>query len=769
MRKGPPSRSRRNLKDTPFLVKARARYKLANDADAEQDQRERDDIRFEDGDQWPTTLKIARQGQQPVNGMPAVPARPTLVIDKVKEPVRQILNQERQADLGIQIAPADDFGDLGLTPDDTEITLREGLVRRIQRTSHAADARTWAFKRSVIAGRGYYIVRARFLPGGTWDQEIYVDRIYNQASVKLDPAHQAPDGSDAEWGFVGTWMSWDTFLDEYPNDADGKDNPFADYAESDFMGLTEAYPGWYKAKGDGERAVRIVDYWYTERTPRTYALLPDGTGAWLDELPKKQQASVVDTRVVSEKQIKFCKIAGGVLELERTDESGPDLPIVKVLGDEVLPYDEQRRVNGVIRPARDAQMGLNYMISKQVEVLGLSPIPTAQLDPNAIEGFESWYALMNTRALPYRPYRSFDDQGRQLNPPTYNSGNPDIYPIAQSVAMFDQAIKSTTAVPDSTLGNVDPSLKSGKAINAVVQNAQLSTSNFLDNLARSVQYEGQIINNKLYAIYASRPGRLVRVLTGEGDEQTFAIGDPADAQLQAKAQKVAKLTKDAHFNVIVKVTKAYESRRTQEYTELGQLISAEPTMMGWFGDLYFKNSDMPGRQQLAERAKVMLVPPIQQMIAQEAQGGTPNPQMQQAQGQIQQLQQQLQQAQAQIESDMAAKQLESQTRWGIAQLESQTRKEIAQMEIEADLAKTQATLNQKQAEAMVENQTKRIDSALMDKGSIDERSRDAHAQGLDHAHERTQTLIQHAHEKTQAAAAALQQSQLAATQGNKPV
>lgn len=767
------------IKDTPFLKKARERYKLANDADSKQDIRERDDIAFEDGEQWPVDIRLARQGQQPVNGMPAVPARPTLVIDKVKEPVRQILNQERQADIGIQITPADDFGDLGITPDDTEVLLREGLVRRIQRASHAADARTWAYKRAVIAGRGYYIVRTRYLPGRTYDQEIYVDRIYNQASVKLDPSHEKPDGSDAEWGFVGTWMAWDKFQAEYPKDADGKDNPFADCSEQEFMGLTESYPDWYRVESDElGRAVRIVDHWYTERTTRQIGLTSDGRVFYVGDVPDDatpemaalyapKETPFLDTRSVTEKTIQFCKIAGGVMELERTEEAGPNMPIVKVIGDEVLPYDEQRRYNGVIRPSKDAQMGLNYMVSKQVEVLGLSPLPTAQLDPEGIDGYEEWYKMMPTRALPFRPYRTYDDQGRQLAQPTWNSGNPDIYPIAQSVAMFDQAIKSTTAVPDSTLGNVDPSLKSGKAIQAVVQNAAMSTSNYLDNLKRSMEYEAQIINGKLYPIYGARPGRLVRILTGEGEEQTLAVGaPPADPRLQQKATKVAKLTKDAQFNIIAKIAKNSENRRQQFVEMFSQLLASDPTQMSIAGDLFYKNLDIPEARQLAERQKTMLAQPVQAMLAAKESGGQPDPKMEQAQAQIQQLHQQLQQAQAEIQSGMQAKQLDAQTRLQIAQMEIQSKEKIAVMETQAQLSIKQGDLEQRRADAVMEAEVKALDikakmaqATLADKGSLRDTLSAAHAQGRDHAHEVGLTAMEQQHEQQQAAQQAAMASQ----------
>lgn len=677
--------ARLNLKDSDFLKKMRDRYKLADDADLDQAQRERSDIAFEDGDQWPADIKLSRMGQQPQAGQPAVPSRPTLVIDKVKEPVRQILNQERQADLGVELVPADDFGDLSITPDDTEVTLREGLIRRIQRDSKAADARSWAFKRAVIAGRGYYMVALRYLPGKTFDQEIYVHRIYNQSAVLLDPSHEAPDGSDADWAFIGTWMPWDRFKASYPKDVSGKDSPFLDYGDNDFMTLTEEYPTWYRSEKE-QHAVRIVDYWYTEHVARTVVEMPDGTTAYQDELPEDTSIEGLRTRTSIEKRIKFCKIAGGFMELEKTDWPGPDMPIVKVVGDEVLPYDAQRRYNGVVRPARDSQQSFNYMISKFVEQIGLSPIPLLQLDPEAIDGYEQFYDVLNVRTVPYAPYRTYDDDGRQLNQPTRLPVDPHVQAVAQGVSIFDQMIKSTTAVPDSTLGNVDPSLKSGRAIREVVANAQLSTSNFMDNLARSIRYEGQIINNLLYPVLGQKPQRLVRILTGEGENQTMAVYDPeqtsqVDAQLRQKAAKVAKLTKDAKFNVIVKVAKRSEDRRQQFVEMFGNILSADPTQMAVGGDLFYKNMDIPEARELSKRQKAMLAPPVQKMLADQEQGIEISPA---AQAQMAQMQAQMQQMELAMQ-DLSQKASDNATKLQIEQMRAQLELQKADLQFQRDV------------------------------------------------------------------------------------
>lgn len=735
------------------LLKARERFKLGNEADGPQCDREQDDTSFEDGNQWPTDILQSRLGQQPTNGQSAVPARPTLVINKVRRSVQQVLNQEREADIGVEIVAADDFGDLGIIPDDTEIQLREGLVRRIQRESKAADARSWAFKRAVIAGRGYYLVMTRYLPGKTWDQEIYVHRIYNQAGVVLDPSHEQPDGSDADWGFIGTWVPWERIAAEYPTLADGETTaPYSVYTENDFIAQAEKYPDWYRqsyeAKDKGgatttikQVAVRVTDYWYVERVARNVAVLEDGTSVWEDELPNG--VTPRDVRPDVQKQIKFCKIVGGCAIVEETEWAGPDMPIVKVLGEEILPYDEQRRAEGMVRQARSSQQGLNYMISKQVEMVGLTPIPPLMVDPEAIEGHETEYAQMNTRTFGSLKYRTYDDRGRELRPPMRPPVSADNIGVSQSIGLFDQAVKDTTAVSDPALGESDPSVKSARHAKYLIDESHLATSNFLDNLARSIRYEGQIENNLLYPIYGARPGRLVRVLTGDGDSQSMRIQDPALQQAQVqqrqRAAKVAKLTKDAHFNVIVKVSKTSTSRREQFVNTFGNILSADPNQMSVGGDLFYKNMDIPEARELAKRQRVMLAPAVQQLIAAEESGQPFDPQ---AQAKIAQLTEQVQHAEAALkELDQIA---------NGKQLEAQSRLQAEQMKQQAETERAQVTASHEERMQELKNAAliRVAEINLLGKGVLADRSSEdeALALGLEHAHAADQAQLDRGHQ-----------------------
>lgn len=683
----PTKKKKRSAKQTDeFLALARERFEQVEEAEAEQRQRELDDLAFYNGDQWDADT-LARRRAQPAtsNGLPPVPARPCFVINKQREPVRQVLNQERQSDLGIELVAADDFGDLAPPIDDSEIQLREGLVRRIQRDSQAQDARTWAFARAVQAGRGYYLVMLRYMPGKTWDQEIYVQRLYNQACVSLDPAHEQPDGSDAEWGFIGRDVPWAEYKATYKRKADGTPNQIARSDNDEFRALGEAYPGWFTKDGE-TRSCRVVRYFYTDRETRTLAVLADGSVQWSDELPDGDEP--VDTREVIEKTICWADLDGAQV-LDEETWPGPDLPIVKVVGEELQPSDDERRYEGMVRPSRDSQQGFNAMVSKWVETVGLAPIPPFQVAEGQVEGYEAWYQAANTRTLPYLPYRQADLEGRPAGPPLRTQVDTPIQAIAGSVQLFDQAIQSTTGMHDPSLGRVDPTLKSGKAINAVVQQGKENTSNYLDNLTRSIRYEAQIINNLLYPIY-NRPGRIARILNGQGEPESVLLhqpsvmqgGKPAPAPLDpmtgqpTPTAKTYTLTKDAHFNVAVNVTKNKGTRRQEEVELIGGMITADPALMGVFGDLFFKYQDGPGHDQLSERAKAVLIPPVQAMIQAQKQGGqAPDPAIQAMQQQLEQAKQLIQQLQQQVQGET---------------VKAQATVEQAKIKAQADVAKAQS-------------------------------------------------------------------------------
>jgi hypothetical protein len=697
-------------RESDFITRAKKRFDLAMEASQKQREREKEDIAFYNGFQWAPDALKARAAQQPSAGsdvpFPA-PARPSLVINLVRESVRQVLNVELNADYAIELVPADDFAQIAEPLNDNEIELREGLTRRIQRESEAEDARTWAGSRAAIAGVGYYCVMTRYLPGRTFhrEQEIYIQRIYDQSSVLLDPAHTEPDGSDAEWGFItNDYISWDEYKATWKKRADGSTNQLATATNDEFQSYMTGDPEWFRQEGD-ERYVRIADYWYVKRKARTIALLADGSSAWKDELPP--DARIVDERDDEiQKEVKWCKLDGEQV-LERTDWPSKYLPIIKVLGEELHPFDQERRAEGMVRPSRDSQTGFNAMVSKWVETIGLSPIPPFQATPEQIQNFEKWYQYAAIYAAPVLYYNAVSDAGKPLGPPTRTPVGTDIAALAASVQMFRDAVQSTTGVHDPQLGKVDPSLKSGRAIQALQQQSAHGTSNFLDNLKRSIRYEGQVINSLLAPIYG-KPGRIARILNKEGEPQTVQIGPsssdgaaaPAAGPMgqSARPQKQYRLTPDASFNVVVRVSQGFDTRRAEEAAMLGDLIGKNPVLMTWFGDLFLKSVDWPQHAEMAERAKMMLDPRIQQAIAAKEQGnGQADPQMQMQMMQLTQRLQDAEKVMAQMHQELQGKQQENATKIQIAEMDADKELALQVMKNATEIAKAHIAANAKGA------------------------------------------------------------------------
>lgn len=713
-------RRRTAAKVSEFLTLARARHKQAEDAEHDQLARELDDLRFL-VDQWPGEVRDSRAGSPAAGTRGAIPARPCLSIDTLHDPLAQVKAEAEQTDLGPELTQADDFGGLTGPIDDTEIELREGLLRKIQRDSDARDARNWAADRARKAGRGYYLVMTRYASPRSMDQEVYIDRIYNQSTVRLDPRHEKPTGSDAEWEFWGTDMSWDAYKAEYPQraskDKHGKDD------DSEWRGLGDEAPGWFTGDGD-TRSVRVMNYCYTELETVTLVALADGRCVPETEagtLPRlKDEDGDEVTRRDVKKTIYWAKIDGANI-LDETRWESEFMPIVKVVWEEVQPFDAERRVQGMVRPARDPAFGVSVMATTEVEVALLAPKTPIVGAAGQFEGYEAAWDVANVRNIGRLEYNTKTDEvpNGGLGPPAALQRNTDVGIWDGLREMFVRAVKSSTGVPDASLGNVDPSIRSGRGIRLLQEQARQGTSGGLMNLVKSVTYEGQIVNSLLYPIYGRRPGRLLSMMTGKHESQGVLMGQPFVRDVKQRPHpfdpvkdegqlpQTYRLTAGATFNLAIRVSKDYDTRRQEEASTLGELIQADPTLMSWFGDLYFENQDGPGHKDMAERAKLMLAPPILASMSQKGGASQIPPEVQ---AQLSQLQQQLQQAtqiiqteQVKTQAAIQTAQVKAQADANSAQLDAQVKIEIARMDnatrLQVEELKLRGTLMQSELDA----------------------------------------------------------------------
>ena len=676
------------------VQEAKDRFALVVSAENEQRKRELEDLEFDAGNQWPDEVKAARGGQV-VDGVP-IPARPMLTINKLDQPIQLIINQQKNARLGIEVRP-----DSEDASDDTAEVL-QGLIRHIEVQSRADLARSWAFERAVKCGRGFYRVLKQFADesGQEFDQELVIDRILNQGAVYLDPYAQQPDWSDGQWAIISTMMPADRYKKEFP------ESGLAASLDDTFASLGDSGDNWYGTTEDGQQAVRVVEYFVVERVPKErVAYLNDRSQlvtAWADELPKGlDPASIQQRRMTEQRSVKWYKLNGTEI-LDEQDWDGQYIPIIPVIGREQN-IDGKRKWVGIVHPSKDGQRLFNYAVSTAVETAALEPKAPFIGYEGQFEGHEQAWAQANIRNFPYLEVKPITLGGQVVPLPQRNTAGANLGPSLALVDQADAYIKSTTFVHDPSLGSSAGS-RSGRAVLALQQQADIGNSNYLENLASvSMTYEAKVLLDLIPKIY-DRPGRVARIL-GTDDEvkqvvlnAPFSTTDsgrpvpmlpgspPSPPGPGGRPRNIKRFDlAQGKYVATVSIGKAYRTRVEQGADELAQVLQASPNLMPLIGDLYFKYRDFPGHLEIARRLKKLAPPEVredddeidpQQLKAQVEQIKAESGQM------IEQMTAQLQELTKVIESKVIEQQAQIQK----AQIDAQARVRVAEIQAEAQLA-----------------------------------------------------------------------------------
>ena len=713
---------------TPDLQQALDRFKVGSDADVDQRNREVDALRFQVPDLcWPTEVKDQRKPQ--LIGGVAIPQRPMLSIPSLDHPIQLVLNAEKGAHLGVTIHALSDEAN-----DDTAEII-QGLYRRIEVESRAGLARSWAFERAVKAGRGYYRVMTEPDPDSDdpFDQRIMIKRILQQGSVVLDPFAQEPDFSDGQWAFLVNDMPWSTYKRRYPN------SQMASFSEDELSAIGMSTQSWVSGDEGEGRAVRVAEYYRMEYETVSRVLLDDGTDAPDGQVPEGRTVRTgANARTRTDKTpVLYWSTINAIEELEpKQAMDGRYIPIIPVIGRELIPFEPERRWVGMIEPNKDAVRLLNYSASSAVEMASLETKAPYTMVEGQEEGHEEEWQLANVRNFPYLRYRNVSLNGTPAPPPQRTQ--VDTSRLGPSMLLLQQArefIHEGTGAYESALGQQATNAKSGRAVLALQNQHMAGSSHFLDNLAEiSMTYEAKVVLDLIPHIY-DRPGRVARILDREDRSKTVMLNQPFRVNPQTQRPVAVPSAPPAmppmgpmgqpgmppppgmppmgmppmarpqgkvlnyelnkgRYGVSVSIGKSYKSRNEEGADEMGNLFQANPALFPILGDIYLKFRDFPGHLEAAERVKKMLPPPLQ------AQGAEPDPQ---------QLQQQLQQASQMVEQlgkalDEKTKLLESdgQKLQQQAQVELQKQDMILQQEREKLQAQTVQAQSDQQAKIEIE-------------------------------------------------------------------
>lgn len=647
--------------DAKILSEARARFSLAEEAEAENRRLALEDLKFRAGEQWDEKIRVDRD----------LDGRPCLTINKIPQFIQQVTNDQRQNRPSIKVHPVDDQGD----PETAEVM--QGLIRHIEYNSNADVAYDTAFDGAVTGGFGYFRFLTAYASPTSFEQEILIKRIRNHFSVMLDPYSKEPDGSDANWGFIFDDISRDEYRVQFP------DSKAASQEGWDLLG--DQAPGWKSANG-----CRVAEYFYKEWRQDTLVLLSNLETALKSELPEilPQGVTVIQERPTQVPVIRWCKI-NGLEILEKTDWLGKYIPIVPVYGQE-LDVNGERVLEGVVRNAKDPARMYNYWASAETEAIALAPRAPFIAAEGQLEGYEQEWATANRRNHSVLTYKATNVAGTLIGPPQRNAFEPAVQAITQARMLASDDLKATTGIYDASLGGRSNET-SGVAIQKRNIQAQTSNFHFIDNLTRSLRHAGRIAIDLIPKVYDT--ARAARIIGEDGEQKIVKLNQPT-GEMGKNGKELIYQLDSGKYDVTVTTGPSYASKRQEAVSSMLEVTRAVPQLMQVAGDLMVKNMDWPGAQEIADRLKKALPPGLAEDPNEKKQPIPPQvqAQMQQMGGLIEQLTAKLNEAQDQIQQKRI--ELESKERIEMAKLDTQTTIELARLDAKDSIVLLQSQLAQ---------------------------------------------------------------------------
>jgi len=449
--------------------------------------------------------------------------------------------------------------------------------------------------------------------------------------------------------------------------------------------LWDSFAEWFKDEPEwvredaGSKAVLVCEYFYKEHESEKVTVT-DHRG---EEHSRDRDVVTV-----------YCSKITGYEVLETKKTNGQYIPLIPVLGRELIPIDGKRWWIGMVRNARDAQRFFNAACTSLLERMFMEPKAPWMVAEGQDEGFEREYLESNVRNIPVIHYKATSVDGKLVGPPNRVQLDQTGMSIAlQAVQVSDTWIQANTSVYDESLGRGKKE-ESGRKVLALQGQSDASTSDYSAGLAdMSIPYEARIVLDWMPAVY-DRPGRVTQILGDEDKTKTVMLnapyvpgpgGEPQRVQDGQPGAKMYNLA-DRGYTTSVSIGKNFQTRLQQGQEAWSELIpNLPPEAQVILLPTLMRFLDSPGSTEAADmmakyRDKTFPfladneegAPTVEQLQAQ----------LEAAKAQGQEMQQQLQQAAQAIETDQAKQQATLQK----TQMDNQTKVQLAQIEQQAKQA-----------------------------------------------------------------------------------
>lgn len=558
-------------KEKEIIEQALERYKKAKDAWSENYENAQEDIRFARlNEQWPEKIKRERE----------LRGRPCLTINLLPNYIKQVINDIRQSNPGINVFPVDDKAD------EETAKIYNGIIRVIEQDSCAETAYDEAADDAVTSGFGFFRINVDYTGFDSFDLQISIEKIANPLSVIFDSSSKSSTSEDWNYCFVINTMSKDEFEEQYPS---------ADSCES----LSGFEPADYVEDWMSEDSISVAEYWIREEEEVELLLTESGevvTREIYEQHP--ELGEIVKTRMSQVPKVTQYIINSNEI-LDEVEWPGQYIPIIPVFGEEVN-IEEKRCFFGLTHFVKDVQRNFNYWRSMSTEMVALAPkAPFIGPAGSFASNKKKWDSINREN----HSYLEYDGD----TPPQRQPFDAVPAGALQEAANATQDIRELLGIHQAAVGAPTKEI-AGIAIREKRKESDNATFHFADNLSRAITHAGKILLDIIPQVYSE--SKIVRVL---GPEKKEAEMVPVNQRfIKNGREKFYDLSK-GRYDLVVKSGPQYATLREESSKQMLDLIKAVPTSAPYIVDLFVDNLDWPGANEIAKRMRAMLPPHLQNM------------------------------------------------------------------------------------------------------------------------------------------------------------
>lgn len=373
--------------------------------------------------------------------------------------------------------------------------------------------------------------------------------------VFFDDNSRLYDKSDAKDCYVLFAMARGAFKEAYGEDridswSDGLVKPVYDWYQPDVVIIA-----WYYRIEEVTEVRRTFEniatgeieaYWESDlEEDAAEDLLITG---WREQPQKKRKRRRVAKYVMS----------GGEMLEDKVYIAGSCIPVIPFYGQRAF-IDNQERVQGHVRQAKDPQRIYNTAISKLTETNARSPVEIPIFDPTQMVGLEQHWADMNIKRNPYGLAHALRDEngGIVATGPIGKIDPPQLPPVTAALLQQTGAdIEQLTGGgqnADEVRSNV-----SAEAMDIAATRLDQRDGSYMDNFRQSMQRTGEVYQEMAKDVYFE-PGREVETMDDDGNQSTAKLMEIGVNSVGVFVTK-NDLSK-GRFLVIADVTEATATRR----------------------------------------------------------------------------------------------------------------------------------------------------------------------------------------------------------------